>query len=231
MKRLVPRAIRERIRKRLKERQLRFALNRFIELSPDAAPSRELLLKLESGWSNEGMSARLEYLQAVIRYANEVQGAILECGSGLTTLVLAAIAQRRGLDVWTLEDSAVWHKRVSETLHRYKLKSLNNCLVQLKDYGDFAWYEPPLELLPHTFDLIVCDGPLGTTKAGRYGLLPLLKSHFKTGTTILLDDADRPAEEEAIHQWSKLIPLQVSLHEQSHGQFAVITIQDTAQQS
>jgi hypothetical protein len=55
--------------------------------------------------------------------------------------------------------------------------------------------------MPDEFSLVVCDGPPGSTKGGRYGLLPVLGGRLPPGSTILLDDAGRPGELELIKRW------------------------------
>ena len=224
LKRLVPREIKEGIKRRLQERRLSSAIQGMRHLPAGASPSVALLERLESGWSNEGMAAQLRFLEEVAQHALTTPGPILECGSGLTTLILALLAGRRGVDVWTLEHFPDWHARVANTLARYDLPHVNNVLAPLKDYGDFCWYEPPLEQLPKEFALVVCDGPPGTTKGGRVGLVPVLKSYLSPGTIILFDDAHRDEEARTMALWAKTIRFDSVLYDQMRGQFAVLKI-------
>src|SRR5262249_4210812 len=158
------------------------------------------LKRLQTAWDNEGMAAQTAYLREVARHASQTSGPILECGSGLTTLIIGLFAGRRGIKSWTLEHFAAWHQRVSETLARLQISTVKNYLAPLKDYGEFSWYDPPREGLPDRFSLIVCDGPPGSTKGGRYGVVPVLKDKFAPSTIILLDDADREAEADALRR-------------------------------
>ena len=224
IKPLVPGSIKHKVKSALQERTLGRALRKLKNITTGAVPSREILEELQKGWSNEGMAAQEEYLEAVARYAMDAKGPILECGSGLTTLLLGVIAGSRGVDVWTLEHSPDWHLRVSDTLKRNGISGVNNCLVKLKDYGEFTWYDTPLSTMPGSFSLVVCDGPPGTTKGGRYGLIPVFKDRLPRGTTILLDDADREAESRAMAQWSAEMKISTTLHDESRGKFAVITV-------
>src|SRR5204863_9399913 len=66
------------------------AMRRLVHPGPqsDAGLSAALAHQLVYGWANEKMSASEEFLQAIFRYASESNGPILECGSGLSTLVL-----------------------------------------------------------------------------------------------------------------------------------------------
>jgi predicted O-methyltransferase YrrM len=224
LKRILPRAIKENIKTRLQKRRLARAIQSIDRLPVGAFPSSDMLERLETAWSNDGMAAQLEFLKEVVRHALVTPGPILECGSGLTTLMLAMLAGRRGVDVWTLEHYPSWHERVSETLTRYNLPHINNVLAPLKDYDDFCWYDPPLEQLPERFALIICDGPPGTTRGGRVGLVPVLKTRLSPGTIILLDDADREAEAQAMTRWAEVIRFNTVLHDQARGKFALLEI-------
>ena len=80
-------------------------------------PSRELLVKLRTGWDNQGWDAKLEYLEEILRRALVTEGPVLECGSGMTTLLLGELAGKRGVETWSLEHHDGWHRRVSKTIN------------------------------------------------------------------------------------------------------------------
>src|SRR5678815_2448547 len=66
-------------------------------------PPPEMVSRLIYGWGNESWSALDEYLVRCIQEASACDGNILECGSGLTTLLMGIIAKRRRIQVWSLE--------------------------------------------------------------------------------------------------------------------------------
>ncbi len=154
------------------------------------------------GWDNEGWSASDEYLLSCLQFALASHGPILECGSGLTTILLGIIAQKTGNIVWTLEHNQVWYERVNKYIKKFKIHSVRLCFSPLKDFGDFCWYSVPLDLIPDKFSMVVCDGPPGRTRGGRYGLLPIMKQRLKPGATILLDDAEREQEKAIAIRWA-----------------------------
>lgn len=167
-----------------------------------AHPGNPVLLDLIYGWGNEHWSALDEYLAACIRYALGSSGPTLECGSGLSTLLMGVIAQQRGYSHWALEHSPKWAVKVRRCLRRYKLDSaVVLCVNPLRHYVDFRWHDPPLAFMPGVFDLIICDGPPGATEGGRYGLVPIMKDRFKPGCVILLDDAGREQERAIAIRW------------------------------
>jgi hypothetical protein len=55
--------------------------------------------------------------------------------------------------------------------------------------------------MPDSFPLVVCDGPPGSTKGGRYGLVPIMREWLKPGCVILLDDAGREQERAIARRW------------------------------
>jgi hypothetical protein len=68
---------------------------------PEAATEDEdLLLDLVYGWGNAAWSGAPELLQCCVRQALVVRDPVLECGSGLTTLLVGAVVQRTGNQLW-----------------------------------------------------------------------------------------------------------------------------------
>ena len=87
-------------------------------------------------------------------------------------------------------------------LRRYRINSVKLCETGLRAYGSYTWYAPPKDKMPDDFALVICDGPPGTTRGGRYGLLPIMKPHLKSGCLVLLDDAGRAGERAIIARWA-----------------------------
>lgn len=173
------------------------------------APSLEVLEALVYGWGNENWCAPAPYLAACYATAATAQHAVLECGSGLSTLVLAAAARSSHQVVWSLEHDPGWVRTVSQRLHDLGMDSARVQLATLRNYGCFDWYDPPLDQLPRRFSVVVCDGPPGRTRGGRYGLMSVMGDRLVPGTTILLDDAQREAEREIVCRWEREFDLTV----------------------
>ena len=177
-------------------------MRRFLKDPEDCAhPANPVILDLIYGWGNEGWSALDEYLAVCINHALTSRGPTLECGSGLSTILLGAIAKKRGYTHWAIEHTPEWGTKVQNYLNKYKIDSVVLCIHPLKDYGDYCWYDAPLESMPDSFSLVVCDGPPGRTKGGRYGLVPIMKKRLKSGSVILLDDAAREQELTVARRW------------------------------
>jgi len=124
----------------------------------------------------------------------------LECGSGISTLTLAACARNAGRGhVWSLEHSSLlalqdltpWATVLDAPLRTYELNSWRG-----------QWYD--LSPLPEDieFSLFLIDGPpdeLGPS--ARYPALPLLIGRLSQDATIVLDDADRSSERLVLARW------------------------------
>ena len=96
-----------------KQLQLRPALARLErDLRAGSRPSQPLLRQLVRGWSNRWWSANTNLLDAILDWLPKTSGPILECGSGLSTLLLAAAAAQSGRTVISLENNAAWAGRV-----------------------------------------------------------------------------------------------------------------------
>jgi Methyltransferase domain len=201
IKRLVPAPIKDFIREAQRRRRFRHAFTRYREMPVGSEPAAEVVAELVAAWGNEGFLALEEYILAVIRHARQTTGPILECGSGLSTLFLGVEAERRGTKVWTLEHHPAWAERVRSELRSAGIAAVEFCQAPLRSYGEFAWYDPPLERMPADFALIVCDGPPGETLGGRYGLLPIMRSRLRSGCVILLDDYERADEQATAARW------------------------------
>jgi hypothetical protein len=132
----------------------------------------------------------------------------LECGSGISTLALAACARNadRG-HVWSLEHSREHAERTRNLLALQDLTPWATVLdaplraYEINGWGG-QWYD--LSALPDEieFSLLVVDGPpdeLGP--CARYPALPLLMARLSTHATIVLDDADRSSERVVLARW------------------------------
>lgn len=184
-----------------------------------------LLKRLIYGWGNQGFSAQVGYLQTCIEFALSSKKGILECGSGLTTILLGIITHKTNIRMLTLENSFIWAVRVRKMLTKRMLQNVYLHVTPLKDYGLYEWYN--ISGVEHfdNFDLIICDGPPAQVKGGRYGLLPVMGERIGKGATILLDDTIRNEEKLIIQQWSELKSISVSYVDEN-DQHAIIRIQD-----
>ena len=133
---------------------------------------------------------------------------IVECSSGLSTLILAGCMRNLGRgSVLSLEHDEAYARKTRALLELHGLCDWATvvhaplCDLALNDWRG-RWYD--LAGLPDglSVDLLVIDGPpndLG--HLARYPAVPLLYPHLSDDAVIMLDDADRDAEKETVRRW------------------------------
>jgi hypothetical protein len=188
----------------LRSRWRRILLNRAVRemrrLPAGVQPPQRLLRLLHRGWGNDKWTPDVPFLSRICEAVLSSGGDILECGSGLSTLLLALFTEKNGGKVYSLEHHPEWRDQVTALLDEFGLDCHLYCSL-LRSYGDYVWYELPA-CLPRDFSLVVCDGPPKFTPGGRYGLMPVCGDRIGNAT-ILLHDAHRPQEREAVRQWGQ----------------------------
>jgi hypothetical protein len=130
---------------------------------------------------------------------------IVECGSGVSTVVLARLLRERdGGRVVALEHDHHWAALVQDHLRRETLDAIARVL-HAPLQGEPPWYElAVLDEVPDEVDLLIVDGPPacdpghGTRRAQA---LPRFDERLVSGAAVALDDISRPGEREVIAGW------------------------------
>lgn len=131
---------------------------------------------------------------------------VLECSSGVSTVVTARCLQMNGEGhVFSLEHDAEYARKTSELLGRYGLADWATVLHAplVAKSGEGPWYDEtsiPADLGP--IELVVVDGPpQDTAPLARLPALPRLLSRMAQAAIVILDDAAREAETEIVKLW------------------------------
>jgi Methyltransferase domain len=147
---------------------------------------------------------------------------IVELGSGISTVLLARLLTQRALPggflMAVVEHDDFWAQWVGEQLDREgtgtDLTVVRSALTPhpLAERG-LRWYDEAAladglreALQGDPIDLLVVDGPpahaIGHGLA-RYPALPALGDRLAPGATVVLDDAERPGEQEVLRRWER----------------------------
>lgn len=183
------------------------AMRRFMRDLPQTSQGfdPQLLTELVQGWGNS-WSAQHEYLSACLEHVRDSDGPVLECGSGLSTVLAGAVAQSRGIRIFSLEHDPKWAARTQKYLDKYRIYSVTMAVAPIRSFGDFDWYSlPSLQTIPGKIALVICDGPPGGTRGGRYGLVPVMLDKLRPDCTILLDDGARDDERAIAARWGQML--------------------------
>jgi len=168
------------------------------------------IAQLQKQWSTERPRISRDYLSHTTRTALDANGPVVECGSGLTTILLGLVAERTGTPVMTFEHDPIHLQRIKAVMETNHIHSVDILHAPLIPYGDYDWYDVSQVSLPDHIQLIVCNGPpQQLTSGGRYGMWPLLESHMKPQCKILLDDYQQTSKRLVTEKWSSSTQLQV----------------------
>ncbi|MEN8180709.1 MAG: class I SAM-dependent methyltransferase, partial [Pseudomonadota bacterium] len=137
---------------------------------------------------------------------------VLECSSGLTSLMLARCCQINGAGrVVSLEDGEEYVGNARAFINRYKLGEVASVIhapLQKTDVdgAEYLWYATR-KIPDQPIDMLVIDGPSGfIQKNSRYPALPMLYPRLADGCRVFLDDAARPDEQEIVAMWQAAYP-------------------------
>jgi hypothetical protein len=118
---------------------------------------------------------------------------IVELGSGETTVLIDRLLPANGVHLG-YEQSDFWARTVAKRAPRC---SVQHCAVVPKTFEGVS-YEGFDGMQPADFDLLLVDGPNGTDHLSRYDCVALVASNRAQDFLIIVDDADRPGEQETI---------------------------------
>jgi len=142
---------------------------------------------------------------------------IVECGSGVSTVVLARLLRERGAgSVVALEHDERWARLVDELLRRQDLDGVARVLHTPLE-GDPPWYSrTSLDSLPDEIDLLVVDGPPADSPGEEHRRAPALEffeSRLLDEATVILDDLQRSGEREVLARWEAETPWRFRIDE------------------
>jgi len=160
-----------------------------------------------------GWAASPDFLSVLARHVIHARPrVILECGSGVSTVVLARTCELNGIGhVYSLEHLPVCAERTRSELRRHGLDGCGEIIdAPLTRHSlegrEWSWYGLQ-ELPPIQVDMLVIDGPpKATGPLARYPAGPLLFPHLKPGASVFLDDAHRPDEQDSVARWLRERP-------------------------
>ena len=144
-----------------------------------------------------GGAANYSLLYLILRVGVELQPrSVLDVGAGQSTL-LWSLLQRHGLvrDVLTLESDADWGERIGARVsHPVLVTPLRPQRIEGREVMTYDWAAASDG---RRFDAIVCDGPIGTPRHSRSGVLTMLDG-LGEDFLLILDDAERRGEQDTI---------------------------------
>lgn len=130
---------------------------------------------------------------------------IIECGCGISSVIIALAIGRRPIRFLSLEHDAHWLQSTCSALTNVELDHRVTVVHAPLYTMSFAKCEfkahSPEQLLKMEADLLLIDAP--PSSVGRTGVLPALATRLASGACVILDDAARCPEAESVRMWQK----------------------------
>ncbi|HEV7368271.1 class I SAM-dependent methyltransferase [Arenibaculum sp.] len=159
-----------------------------------------------------GWAASPDILLALVKHVLERRPeCIVECGSGVSTLVLALACRKVGRGrIVSIDHAPEFAARTRAMLEEWgvgdRTEVLGTPIVERWVEGRTApWYGEVS--LPDRIDLLFVDGPPARTgPEARWPAGPLLIPRLGPGGAVYVDDGDRPDEQAMIRDWMDRFP-------------------------
>lgn len=133
---------------------------------------------------------------------------ILEASSGVSTLVIGlALKLNNYGKVLSLDHKEVYAEITKENIllnDACDFVDVMHCPLRgyVHSNQDWIWYESDTLNFAEKIDMLIIDGPPGSTQfLARYPAVPLLHHYFSDKTLIVLDDANRSDEIIIVKKW------------------------------
>lgn len=157
-----------------------------------------------------GWAATPETLLAIVARILDAEriDTIVECGSGTSSVWIALALQQRGSGrLVSLENAPEYADATREALQRLGLEKWVDVrvapLVEARvGDDDVLWYDQAAVQDLNDISLLFVDGPPAHYGPRmRYPALPLLADRLSSGAWVILDDIDRPDEQQIEADW------------------------------
>lgn len=136
---------------------------------------------------------------------------ILEMGSGASTALFAALGEKYGFEVYSIENhpgSADYVNYLLKGLPCARRVNMQLCGFvrrRLANGERYWWFDADLAQFGGRFDFVFVDAPMGQL-AGRLGAVPEIAPYLAEAHRIFLDDSDRPHERSIVRVWQDYFP-------------------------
>lgn len=189
--------------------------NRNLYVQIESLLNIEKTLKLNKSLpSMSGWAATSDLALLIINtIEKEKYKTIIDLGSGVSSLVAGYAVEKLGEGrVISVDHEKEYYNKTRHTIREHELEDQIDLrhapLCQQKvSEDDYEWYDMEKLKDVENIDLLIVDGPPGSTqKHARYPAVPLLYDKLAKNATIILDDYYRQEEKEITGMWLEQYP-------------------------
>jgi hypothetical protein len=145
-----------------------------------------------------GGASNYSLLYVILRIARELQPtSILDVGAGQSSVLWNRLLKLKCVQrVLTVEDNSDWAQHIASRVDHEILQSP----LAARSVGgrEVATYDWDAIHAKGPFDVVMCDGPRGSRRYSRYGVLAILEHGLPTDFVVIVDDAERIGEQDTL---------------------------------
>lgn len=161
-----------------------------------------------------GWAGSPDFLWHLARHARRCgPRVVVECGSGVSTVVLARCMQLNGEGhVYSMDHDSVFAEKTRRELNAHGLDEWATVLdapLQAHELNGESWFWYAYGVLPEDIgiDMLVIDGPPDSTgDLARYPAGPILLPRLNRDGAVFMDDYARPGESAVARHWREEWP-------------------------
>ncbi|MGP8321852.1 MAG: hypothetical protein ACT6FE_05970 [Methanosarcinaceae archaeon] len=158
----------------------------------------------DTNFSPSGAAANYSFLYILFKVLDLCQPkTIIEFGIGQTSQMTTQYIKNnsnKDNSLWLVEHDKLWIDIFSDKVcspdDKIKLLHLPTETIFFKKHSSQAYRGLEKEIGNKKFNLIINDGPHGTTRFSRIGILSLIPNNLEKSFVIIIDDCDRKGEME-----------------------------------
>jgi len=163
------------------------------------------------------------------------RGDVLECGSGLSTLVMGIAAQwaqeKRPRRVYSLECDLTWCERVHAWLDRYGIGNVKLIYAPLMPGTWGHWYGVDKLELPAFFDGVLVDGPRRAHNVDRDTVFSYLSDEIRNAKMWIVDDVEAHSYQDKLAMLGRDMQVKVTEHSGVSRATAFMTLPTVKQEA
>ena len=167
--------------------------------------SEDQLTDLWRLWGDNLPASRVPYIRTCIVEAARCPGPILQCGSGLSSILIGILCHQASAPtkhLWILEHDPHWGSVVRSWLEQYEISKAHVISAPVDQFDGFVWYVLDAKRLPANFALVLCDATSALPSSAR-GVVERVYDHLDHRCVILARNAKRPRDLKNLADWAK----------------------------
>ena len=170
----------------------------------NVAATERLAAELFAAWGDPLQPADERFLRSALAEARAADGAILQCGSSLTTLLLGAIcdqSEQSKKQLWCLESDPHWANMTRSWLTEYQIRRAHVIQSQPRLFRTHIWYSLDPDRLAKRYHLVLCDGGRASVK-GAIGTISRIRDRLAPRFVVLIRNVTSADELRELSKWA-----------------------------